>query len=125
MASERDLDVIRRARASLDNKELVDRDAPSASEGRRAASAPGAPNHKDEKVLMYRGKVIRQGGGTPGAPSAKGRAPTTRGAGRSTAAGSGSGNLKVALERLTDLYTDGLITKAEYEKKRSQILDRL
>ncbi len=37
----------------------------------------------------------------------------------------GNGDVRAILERLNGLYKDGLITKAEYDRKRSQILDRL
>ncbi len=116
MPSENKLDLLRKARASLDSQELTDRNAETP---RRSSGAPGSPRPKDERVLMYRGKAIRTGGGTPGAGSSSGRpAGQSRG-------GSGTTDAKAALERLTDLYTDGLITKAEYQQKRSKIIDAL
>ena len=68
--------------------------------------------------IMYRGQPVAgrggRGGRTPGAP------------GGSPRQSSGSGaDVKEALRNLTQLYNDGLITTAEYDAKRGEILDRL
>lgn len=64
--------------------------------------------------IRYRGKVVRQGTGrTPGA------------GGGSRSSGGGSDDVRAALEKIKGLYRDGLISRAEAEKKRQEILDRL
>ncbi len=114
MSQQDHLELVRQARERLQNQELQDREA--ASGGGRS---PGAPNPKDDKVLMYRGRVIRGAGGSaPGAPSGRGRAPQPRGRG-------GKSDAKAKLEQLTDLYNDGLLTKAEYDTKRAQVISEL
>lgn len=121
--SEQNIDVVRKARERLQAQELVDRDAaPQAPQAatRRGGRTPGAPNPKDDNVLMYRGRVIRGGGGgAPGAPSG-GQAGRGRG-------GSGGGNadVKAKLQQLTDLFNDGLLTKQEYDSKRAEIINSL
>ncbi len=74
---------------------------------------------------MYRGKPIRGGGsGTPGAGGGGGgQAGQFRGA--STERKKAAPDLKAVLERLNELYKDGLISKSEYDRKRLQILDRI
>lgn len=68
------------------------------------------------REVMYRGKKVRMGNaGTPG--GGVGRAPA-RG-------GGGSNDVRAALEKLNNLYREGLISKAEAEAKRAEILDRL
>lgn len=121
---QRDLELLRKSRQALDEGELVDRHAPPVREERRQA----APKEGDPGVVMYRGKAIRRktAAGTPGAGSGGGRASQFRGA----AVGNGSQSrqntdVRAILERLNGLYKDGLITKAEYDRKRGQILDRL
>lgn len=66
--------------------------------------------------IRYRGQVVRQGGGgTPGAPSGNNR----------RSGGGQDSDVRAALQKIKDLYRDGLISRAEAEKKRSEILDRL
>ena len=73
--------------------------------------------------MMYRGKPVAgrgSGGRAPGAPGG--------GGGGSAPAPSSSGDsadVKEALRKLTTLFNDGLITQAEYDAKRSEILDRI
>ncbi len=71
--------------------------------------------------VMYRGQPVngRGGGRTPGAPGGGG----SRHPGRP--AGAGATGVRAALEDLADLHADGLISKADYERKRSEILDRM
>ncbi len=72
-------------------------------------------------TLMYRGQPVagRGGGRTPGAPSGGRPQP------QSSGASSGSEDVRDALQKLTKLYQDGLITTAEYDAKRADILSRL
>lgn len=67
--------------------------------------------------IRYRGQVVRQStSGTPGSGI------NSRSNGRS---GVGNDDVRAALQKIKDLYRDGLISRAEAEKKRSDILDRL
>lgn len=77
--------------------------------GGRSSSAP---------EIRYRGQVLRQGSaGTPGSGIGASRpAPTSA---------SGSDDVRASLQKLKELYHDGLITRAEAEKKRAEILGRL
>jgi|GEM_PF-1878090 len=77
-------------------------------------SAPGSPPAQAE--IRYRGRVVRpSSGGTPGSGSGGTRRPTA----------SGSDDIREALQKIKQLYRDGLISRAEAEKKRTEILDRL
>ena len=75
--------------------------------------------------MMYRGQPVagRGKGRAPGAPVGAG------GASRSNAgspAGSSDGDaVKDSLQKVTQLFNDGLITKPEFDAKRAEILDRL
>lgn len=99
-----------------------------ALEAEQAADAP----EEDEEVVMYRGRPVRKSSGSvPGAGSSQGSPRQFRGAGTGKKKqgrdrrGGDTGNLKAALAKLTELHQEGLITKAEYNAKRAQILDRL
>ena len=72
--------------------------------------------------MMYRGQPVngRGGGRTPGAPGGGGARHPGRPAG-----GGGATGVRAALEDLADMHADGLISKADYERKRSEILDRM
>lgn len=119
---QRDLELLRKSRRALDEGELVDRHA-------EPAPAPSAAPVEDDdtEVVMYRGKPVRRkkAGGSGG----KGQRPASfRGAtvGRgSKSKPQATNDVRVVLERLNGLYKDGLITKSEYDRKRSQILDRM
>lgn len=123
---QRDLDLLRKSRQALDEGELVDRHAPPppAVERRQAPPQEGDPD-----VVMYRGKAVRRkGGGSGGSAKGSGRSGQFRGAtvgGGSKSKPPSSADVRVVLERLNGLYKDGLITKSEYDRKRSQILDRM
>jgi len=84
--------------------------------------AAGAGNRRDNGI-MYRGQPVAgrgRGGRAPGAPGGGG------GGGRSTPSSSGgTTDVKEALSKLTNLFNDGLITQAEYDAKRGEILDRI
>lgn len=103
---QRDLELLRKSRQALDEGELVNRHAPTPEEAERHQSLP---RDGDPGVMMYRGKAIRR----------------PRGDGGSRTKPTSSGDVRAVLERLNSLYKDGLITKAEYDRKRSQILDRM
>ena len=85
--------------------------------------APGSGGGSgDGNQIMYRGKPVgRSGGrgGAPGAPGGAARAPKNQGQAND------SGDVKEALRKLTQLFNDGLITTAEYDAKRAEILNRL
>lgn len=91
-----------------------------AARERLTAAEPSAKDQAapaDEVEIRYRGQVVRQRQslGTPGG-----------GVGRSTRAGGGGGDdVRAALEKVKGLYRDGLISRAEAERKRTEILDRL
>lgn len=70
--------------------------------------------------IRYRGQVVRQSGG--GAPGSGIRNSNTR---RPSSGGGQDDDVRAALQKVKDLYRDGLISRSEAEKKRSEILDRL
>lgn len=86
--------------------------------------APGSGGGGNGGQIMYRGKPVGRSGGrggsAPGAPSgARGRVPQDKGQANE------GGDVKEALRKLTQLFNDGLITTAEYDAKRAEILNRL
>lgn len=105
----RDLELLRGA---------VERDRERDRTGRGAAEE----EPKSSRGVMYRGQPVAGrggGGGAPGSPSGRGR-------GRSAPSSSGgSADVKEALSKLTNLFNDGLISQAEYDVKRAEILDRI
>ena len=82
--------------------------------------APGSGSKSPGAPIMYRGKPVGQSGssGAPGAPGASRQRPPQ-------SSSNGGGDVKEALRKLTQLFNDGLITTAEYDAKRAEILDRL
>jgi len=69
------------------------------------------------REIRYRGQVMRQASsGTPGSGI---------GARRPAPRSGGDNDVRAALEKIRGLYKDGLISRAEAEKKRSEILERL
>ncbi len=82
----------------------------------------GKPKRKDSSQILYRGQPVAgrggRGGSAPGAPGSGGARPTGN-------SGGGGADVKEALRKLTQLFNDGLITTAEYDAKRAEILDRL
>ncbi len=111
-----------------------------ALEAEQASDVPDdeddAGNAGDDEVIMYRGRPVRRSSGAiPGAGSSQGSPRQFRGAGAGKKKGRDRRNtdrrstdtdsLKAALAKLTELHQEGLITKAEYDAKRAQILDRL
>ena len=87
-------------------------------QGEESQSARRRPAAEEPagREIMYRGQVMRQGSaGTPGS-----------GIGRSkSASGGGDDDIRAALQKIKQLYSEGLISRAEAEEKRSKILDRL
>ncbi len=121
---QRDLDLLRRSQKALEDEQRRRAAGEIPPEPPRASGTPGAPSGDDGNVRMYRGKPIRSGSsGTPGSGSGGAKAKQFRG--KSTERSQKAPDLKVVLERLNELYKDGLITKSEYDRKRLQILDRL
>ena len=106
-------------------KNAVDKDRNgSAAPGGGGGGAPGAPGGGAGGQIMYRGRPVGngRGGGAPGSPGSGG------GQGRpapKAAASGDDGDVKEALRKLTQLFNDGLITTAEYDAKRAEILNRL
>lgn len=93
-------------------KKAVNRDRPAAKREKKSKNV--------QSPIMYRGKPVAGGGSggrTPGAPGT--------GRNKKPSSGAGVSNVKDALRSLTQLYNDGLITTAEYDTKRAEILDRL
>lgn len=98
-----------------------DRSAPSGSGG-----APGAPSGGQDGRIMYRGRPVGRsaGGSAPGAPGSSQRNQPRPDRGSKSGSGD-SGDIKQAIQKLNNLFNDGLITKAEYEAKKAEILNRL
>ncbi len=114
----RDLEILKNA---------VDKDrngggAPGSGGGAPGSGggAPGSGGSGAGAPIMYRGKPVAQSGssGAPGAPGAARRRP-------SQSSSNEGGDVKEALRKLTQLFNDGLITTAEYDAKRAEILNRL
>ena len=80
------------------------------------ARAAGTTTAQGAPEIRYRGQVLRGGSaGTPGS-----------GIGAKPAGGAaGSDDVRGALQKVKELFHDGLISRAEAEKKRSEILGRL
>ena len=97
-------------------KNAVDRDRKKKPGGK----VPGAGGGRSSGI-MYRGQPVAGRGGTGGrAPGAPGS-----GGGGSSRNDGGGADVKEALRKLTQLFNDGLITTAEYDAKRAEILNRL
>ncbi len=80
------------------------------------ARATGTSNGSAAPEIRYRGQVLR--GGSAGTPGSGIGAQSARG-------GGGGDDVRAALQKVKDLYHDGLISRAEAEQKRSEILGRL
>ena len=108
-------------------KNAVDSNRQGNGAPRGGGGAPGSGGGGGGNQIMYRGKPVGRSGSS-GAPGSGG-APGSSGAGRQSApAGGGQdegGDVKEALRKLTQLFNDGLITTAEYDAKRAEILNRL
>lgn len=138
---QRDLDLMLKSYRALEEEQRNPSAEPFKREtvGRRTADRSSESNAADEpdddgEVMMYRGRPIRRGSsGTPGSGSSQGKPKQFRGAGgrrRSgdsgkSAKGVSIDKIKQALATLSEMHDEGLITKAEYDKKRRQLLDRL
>ena len=115
------------------NLELLKNAVDSSREGNGAPRGGGTPGGggrgSGKNQIMYRGKPVGGGSSGSGAPGAPG-APGSSNKGRQSAAASSGGqdeggDVKEALRKLTQLFNDGLITTAEYDAKRAEILNRL
>ncbi len=141
---QRDLDLVLKSYRALEEEQRNPSSEPFEREpvGRRAAdrsaeSEAEAEPEDEGEVMMYRGRAIRRSSsGTPGAGSSQGKPQQFRGAGGSkprrrssdsgkSAKGVSIDKIKQALTTLAEMHEEGLITKAEFEKKRRQLLDRL
>lgn len=124
---QKNIELLRKSRQKLEESELADRNAP-------ATPAPPARRAKDDgggEVVMYRGKAVRRRGAGPSIPGAGSSGGASagqfRGAKRPSgrAARAAGSDVRDVLERLNGLYADGLISKADFDRKRQEILDRL
>ncbi len=80
------------------------------------ARTAGTGDRQGTPEIRYRGQVLRSGSaGTPGSGI---RSANGGGA-------AGSDDVRAALQKVKDLFHDGLISRAEAEKKRAEILGRL
>ncbi len=127
----RDLDLLMKSYKALEAEQNGTAQEPEpparrASDGGRRAEAD-SNDADDGDVIMYRGRKIRKGSGAiPGAGSSQAKGRQFRGStGEKKKKGSGTDQLKAALAKLNELHKEGLITQAEYDAKRLQILDRL
>lgn len=107
------------------------------AEEEKPAAAKGEGGAGDQMV-SYRGKSVRRGRGvahgSPGSGSGR-RAEQVRGVsnkrrraadkGSSEGGGTDVAKVKKALASLGEMHKEGLITKAEYDAKRKQLLDRM
>lgn len=91
----------------------------SAARERLSGHEPEAETDTAEEAaptreIRYRGQVVKAGtGAAPGSGL------------RKKNSGGPSSDVRAALLQIKQLYTDGLISRAEAERKRSEILDRL
>ncbi|MEM7096520.1 MAG: SHOCT domain-containing protein [Actinomycetota bacterium] len=84
------------------------------------AARDGGGSVSGSPEIRYRGQVLRGGAnGTPGSGIGHGSPASAHG---SNGAG---GDIRSALQQIKDLQADGLISRAEAERKRSEILGRL
>ncbi len=124
----RDLDLLMKSYKALEAEQNAGGAEPEAAPARRANDGGRDDSGDDDgEVMMYRGRPIRRGSGSiPGAGSSQKKGRQFRGStGEKKRRGSSTDQLKAALTKLTELHKEGLITQAEYDAKRLQILDRL
>lgn len=96
-------------------KNAVDRDR------KKKPSGGDKRGRSSSSEILYRGQPVAGRGGSGGrAPGAPGG-----GGGQKPSSSGGGADVKDALRKLTQLFNDGLITTAEYDAKRAEILDRL
>ena len=83
-------------------------------EAERSQTSGKAGPSSSGPEIRYRGQVVRQStSGTPGSGISSSRS------------GAGDSDVRESLQKIKRLYREGLISRAEAEKKRSEILDRL
>ncbi len=104
-------------------KNAVDSNRSAGNGAPRGGGAPGSGGGGGGQI-MYRGKPVGKSGGSsaPGAPGNANRGGQSAGGASQDQEG---GDVKEALRKLTQLFNDGLITTAEYDAKRAEILNRL
>ncbi len=129
----RDLNLLKKSFRALE-AELADGIEEGPAPATATTDEPEASSD-DEPVAMYRGRPIRRGGGsTPGAGSTGQGSTQFRGSGRSSDRGrktsgkpqrSDADKIKAALAALIELRNEGLISPAEFDLKKQQLLDRL
>lgn len=111
------------------------------STGRSTETEPTPVADEDSgDVVMYRGRPVRRGSSaTPGAGSSQRRPSKSRdgeandakrrstdgGKAGKSAKGVSIDKIKQALATLSEMHEEGLITKAEFDNKRRELLDRL
>jgi len=82
-------------------------------DGRNDTDSDDAP----DRQIMYRGQVLRNSGGaTPG---------SGLGSKRPQASQSTADEARATLQKIKELYQDGLISRAEAEAQRAKILDEI
>lgn len=140
----RHLELLRRSRATLSESELPERPDPDRPDRRRAGRTQADPTNDDasddrrstdgtapaEETIMYRGRPVRRPApsGRRRTQGADFRGTAARGRGRSAAPSRRAvdgDEVRQALQRLNELYEDGLISRSDLENKRQEILDRL
>jgi hypothetical protein len=128
---QRNLDLLRKSHRALEVEQAQGPIAHDSAPTRPADVHPAS----DEPTMMYRGRPVRQTTASPGRAGAASRdgaggpGGQFRGAGNRRPAagrpGASHDDLKALLAKLNDLHREGLISKAEFDAKRLQILDRL
>ena len=110
-------------------KNAVDKSREGNGAPRGGGGAPGSGSGGGGGgQIMYRGKPVGRSGssGAPGSAGGRGRPNQASKSQRpSTSPAAEGGDVKEALRKLTQLFNDGLITTAEYDAKRAEILNRL
>ncbi len=135
----RDLELLAKSHRALQAEQngevppakLPEPDPPYRQAERNARADDVEPDDDDGNTMMYRGRPVRMGSsGTPGAGASTGKPRQFRGAGagkkkKGNRRSTDGDSLKAALAKLAELHEEGLITRAEFDSKRRQILDRL
>ncbi len=123
--------LLRKSFDALEAEQEAEEPEPEPTKRRRRKDRP-----PEDDVVMYRGRPVRKGRGlaTPGAGNTAQRGRQFRGAAIPSKGGDrqsggagrrGGDDIKAALQKLKDLHREGLITNAEFERKKRQLLDRL
>ena len=115
---DRDLDLLKKSLDALETEQRERTNEPARGARKKVDVAD------DDHVVMYRGRPVRRkrAGSVPGSNGSSGRGSRPGG---KKSGGTSSDAVKAALVKLTELYSEGLITKADYDSKKRQVLDRL